>query len=162
MHCMLLCSCLLNSGWFFPNFVTEEGVFWHATQQQQQAPVDDWCVVDVLQRQRADVDTNAHHRRSDARTGADPRRGSRHARRLQHTRDAGTPQPLSHRSDATLRGHPLAVRGMSRVSPTNSHDRHRARVGNSMPSIVCTLHSDVNHKRLLYIRSYDKNVPRNK
>jgi len=72
-----------------------------------------WCAVcvDVLQRQRVDADTDADNGRSDARVGADPCRRSRHEGRLQHTRDAGTSQPLSHRPDAALRRHPLAVRG---------------------------------------------------
>jgi len=70
---------------------------------------------DVLQRQRADADTDADNGRRDAGTGADSRRGRRDARRIQHARDAGTSQPLPHRSDAALRGHPLAVRGIHRA-----------------------------------------------
>jgi len=73
--------------------------------------VDVACTVDVLQRQRVDADSDADNGRSDAGAGADPCRGSRHEGRLQHSRDARTSQPLSHRSDAALRRHSLAVRG---------------------------------------------------
>jgi len=62
----------------------------------------DFVTLDILQRQRSDAHPNAHHGRSDSRAGANPRRRSRHARRLQHGRDTGSAESMSRGSDRAL------------------------------------------------------------
>ena len=61
--------------------------------------------VDVLQRSRADADTDADNGRSYSGAGTDPRRGNWDARWIQHQRDAGAQKSLSHRADLRRRRH---------------------------------------------------------